>query len=242
MSTFQNIRACVFDAYGTLFDVSSALESSRKRLGAQADTLSVLWRAKQLEYTWLRSLMRRYADFWQVTQDALDYALDSLGMNDGALRRELMEAYLHLNCYPDAPEALRALKQAGLKTAILSNGTPAMLKAAVENSGLAGLVDVVLSVEEVGVFKPDPRVYQLAVERLGVSAHEISFQSSNAWDAAGAASFGFRVAWINRLAQPPEQLPFGPDVELTSLAELPNLLGCGARRRDPERKDEEPDK
>ena len=124
------------------------MESSRKRLGAQADTLSALWRAKQLEYTW--RLMRRHADFWQVTQDALDYALDSLGMNDGALRRELMEAYLHLNCYPDAPEALRALKQAGLKTAIPSNGTPAMLKAAVENSGLAGLVDVVLSVEEVG--------------------------------------------------------------------------------------------
>jgi len=147
MSTFQNILACVFDAYGTLFEVNSALESSRKRLGAQADTLSALWRAKQLEYTWLRSLMRRHADFWQVTQDALD----SLGMNDGALRRELMEAYLHLNCYP---EALRALKQAGLKTAILSNGSPAMLKAAVENSGLAGLVDVVLSVEEVGVFNP----------------------------------------------------------------------------------------
>jgi len=233
MSTFQNIRVCVFDAYGTLFDVRSALENSRKRLGTEADALSELWRAKQLEYTWLRSLMRRHADFWQVTQDALDYALGSLGINDGALQRDLMEAYLHLNCYPDVPETLRALKGAGLKTAILSNGTPAMLNTAVENSGLASLVDVVFSAEEVGVFKPDPRIYQLAVERLGVLAHEISFQSSNAWDAAGAASFGFRVAWINRLAHRPERLSFSPDAELTSLAQLPNLLSVGLSDQKP---------
>jgi len=230
-ASFQSIRACVFDAYGTLFDISSALASSRKRLGAQADALSELWRRKQLEYTWLRSLMRKHADFWQVTQDALDYSMDSLKISDAALRRDLMEAYLRLTCYPDAPEALNALKRAGLKTAILSNGTPAMLQAAVESSRLAGLVDVLLSVEEVGVFKPDPRVYNLAVARLSVSPEEISYQSSNAWDAAGAASFGFRVVWINRFAQRPERLPSAVSAaELGSLSDLPHLLRDAAKR------------
>lgn len=222
---FQNIKACVFDAYGTLFDVHSAVESHRQRLSDKADPLSALWRTKQLEYTWLRSLMGRHADFWQVTQDALDYALDTVGLADSELRRDLMEAYLHLDCYPEVPEVLRRLRENGLKTAILSNGSPAMLEAAVDSAGLQGLIEVCLSVEDIGIYKPHPRVYQLAVDRLDVVAAEISFQSSNAWDVAGAANFGFKVAWINRFGQRPERLPAGADAELNSLSGLPAVLG-----------------
>jgi len=227
---FQNIRACVFDAYGTLFDIRPVMDAGRRRLGEKADAVSVLWRTKQLEYTWLRSLMRCHADFRQVTEDALDYALDSYGIKDRDLRCNLLEAYLHLNCYPDVPETLRSLKRAGLPMVILSNGTPAMLNAVVENSGLSGLIDVILSADDAGVFKPDPRVYQLAVNRLGVPANTISFQSSNSWDAVGAAGFGFRVAWINRFSQQTEKLPFLPDIELTSLSSLPEVLGLPANK------------
>lgn len=222
---FQNIQACVFDAYGTLFDVHSAVESHRQRLGDKADPLSALWRTKQLEYTWLRSLMGRHADFWQVTQDALDYAMDMVDLPDSELRQALLDAYLHLDCYPEVPEVLGRLREGGLKTAILSNGSPAMLQAAVDSAGLQDLIEISLSVEDIGIYKPHPRVYQLAVDRLGVETAGISFQSSNAWDVAGAASFGFKVAWINRFGQRPERLPAGPDAELKSLSELPALLG-----------------
>lgn len=225
MIKLSHIQACVFDAYGTLFDFHSAVGVHRARLGDIADRFSALWRTKQLEYTWLRSLMRAHTDFWQVTQDALDYALDTFQITDDALRRDLMEAYLHLDCYPDVVPALEQLKRAGLQTAILSNGSPMMVDAAVKSARLVKLIDRVLSVEEVGIYKPDPRVYQLAVDRLGVRADAISFQSSNSWDAVGAANFGLRVAWINRFSQRRERLPFAPDVELASLRELPSVLG-----------------
>lgn len=225
MPRFDAIRACVFDAYGTLFDVHSAVGRHRGRLGDKADGLSALWRQKQLEYSWLRSLMGRHADFWQVTGEALDYAMDTLDLADDDLRRDLLDAYRRLDCYPEVPELLRWCRRRGLTTAILSNGSPDMLQAAVDGAGVGELLDAVLSVEEVGIYKPDPRVYQLAVDRLGVSAPAISFQSSNAWDVAGAASFGFRVAWINRFGQRRERLPAGADAELNSLAGLPALLG-----------------
>jgi len=224
-SKFLNIKACVFDAYGTLFDVHSAVGKYHERLGEVADQVSIIWRTKQLEYTWLRSLMQKHADFWQVTQDALDYALDVADITDNALREDLIEAYLHLKCYPEVPATLKELKNHGMQIAILSNGSPTMLEAAVESCGLGAWVDKILSVEMVGVYKPDPRVYQLAVDGLGVEANEIVFQSSNSWDAVGAASFGLKVAWINRFAQRRERLPFQPDTELKSLAELPALIG-----------------
>jgi 2-haloacid dehalogenase len=224
LTPFQSIRACVFDAYGTLFDVHSAVGRYRPRLGEQADQVSALWRGKQLEYTWLRSLMRQHADFWQVTGDALDYALERFGLDDAHLRQDLLNAYLSLDAYPEVGDTLRHLKTAGLQTAILSNGSPAMLQAAVTSAGLANWLDHVLSVEDVGVYKPDPRVYALAVERLDVAPHHVSFQSSNTWDAQGAAGFGFRVAWINRFGQRLERLPFRPDAELQTLAELPSLV------------------
>jgi 2-haloacid dehalogenase len=220
------VRACVFDAYGTLFDVGSAAAACRDAaLGERAAALSALWRVKQLEYTWLRGLQGRHADFWQVTGDALDFALDTLGIADAALRSRLMNLYLKLSPYPEVAGVLGRLKAAGIGVAILSNGSPGMLRAAVEAAGLAALVDVVLSVEEVGVYKPHPKVYQLAVDRLGMPAAAIAFQSSNAWDAYAASAFGMQVVWCNRYGQREERLPGKPDRMVKLLSELPALIG-----------------
>ena len=223
-SAIGGIKACVFDAYGTLFDVHSAVGKHRHRLGDLADQVSMLWRTKQLEYTWLRSLMGHHADFWQVTQEALDFAFDMHDINDPDLHKTLMEAYLKLDCYPEVPEALSILKSRGFRLAILSNGTPSMLAAAVNNSAIGNLIEKNFSVEEVGIFKPDPRVYRIAVDGLGVKSEEIVFQSSNAWDASGASAFGFKVAWVNRFGQSEERLPGRPDVEIQTLLQLPDFL------------------
>jgi 2-haloacid dehalogenase len=222
---FADIGACVFDAYGTLFDVHSAVGRSREALGDKADGVSALWRQKQLEYTWLRSLMGAYVDFWQITGDGLDYALAANEVDDAELRRRLMDLYLSLDAYPDVTEALDRLRAGGKKTAILSNGAPNMLEAAVASAGLGTRLDAALSVDELRVFKPDARVYQLAVERLGVEAGRICFVSTNGWDASGAAHFGFNVAWLNRFGQKPERLPGTPAAVISTLAELPSLLG-----------------
>ncbi|MEJ2346173.1 MAG: haloacid dehalogenase type II [Gammaproteobacteria bacterium] len=226
--SFEEIRACVFDAYGTLFDVHSAVGAHHERLGPFSESVSAMWRAKQLEYTWLRSLMGRHADFWEVTEEALDYALSSHDVFEAGLRDDLMHAYLRLECYAEVPAALDRLRSAGMKLAILSNGSPPMLEAAVGSAGLTAHFDQVLSVESVGIYKPDPRVYRLATDALGVQPEQISFQSSNGWDIAGAASFGLRTVWINRFAQQRERLPTGPDVELKSLDSLPGVLGLGS--------------
>lgn len=221
----MDIQGVVFDLYGTLYDVHSVAGRCSEFYPSRGMEMSMLWRQKQLEYTWLRSLMGAYADFWVVTGDGLDYALAALGLDRPGLKDRLMSAYLSLGAYPEVPAMLAALKRAGQRTAILSNGEPAMLEAAVRNAGLDGLIDAVLSVDSLGIYKPHRSVYQLAVDRLGVPARRISFQSSNAWDAAGAAHFGFRVAWVNRFGQQPERLPATPDAELRTLAELPALLG-----------------
>lgn len=224
-SRLTGIEACVFDAYGTLFDVHSAAERAKSRLGERWQALAETWRARQLQYTWLRSLAGRHADFWQVTGDALDFALDSLRMADPALRQELMTLYLSLGAYPEVKVTLTRLAAAGLRLAVLSNGSPAMLASAVKHAGLAELLDPVLSVEEVGVYKPHPRVYQLAVDRLGLPADRLCFLSSNGWDAFSAKAFGMRVVWCNRLGLSPERIPEPPDAEASSLAALPGLLG-----------------
>lgn len=219
------IRACVFDAYGTLFDFASAAAACGDVLGDEAAALTALWRDKQLAYTWLRAVQDRHADFWQVTGEALDYALETLGIAVPGLRERLMRLYLTLAPFPEAGEVLARLKRAGLATAILSNGTPPMLAAAVEAAGFTPLLDAVLSVEEVGVYKPHRRVYQLAVDRLEVPASAIAFLSSNAWDAHAASAFGLRVVWCNRYGQRRERLPGEPDRTIATLAELPALLG-----------------
>lgn len=224
-TTLKNINACVFDAYGTLFDVAAAAARCRDALGDKAGPLAEVWRTKQLQYTWLRSLMREYVDFWKVTGDALDYAMATLGLKDPALRKRLMELYLHLDAYPEAQGVLQRLKTAGIKTAVLSNGSPRMLKAAVKSAGLARFLDAVISVDSLKIYKPDPRVYALAEKALRVKAARACFLSSNAWDAWAAANVGYRVVWVNRFGQQPERLPGKIAREARTLSELPPLLG-----------------
>ena len=219
------IQACVFDAYGTLFDIHSPTAKVADALGSKSQALSDLWRLKQLQYTWLRSLMRQHAPFSQVTGEALDYALATFDIDDADMRQRLMDLYMTLDAYPDAASTLEELKGRGLATAILSNGSPEMLQSAVANSGLEPLLDHVLSIEDVGIYKPDPSVYQLAVDRLGIASEAICFVSANAWDAAGAAAFGFNVAHLNRFDQPEERLPGRPKAIMKSLSELPPRLG-----------------
>jgi len=218
------VEACVFDAYGTLFDVDSAARAAQDSLAEKWQPLAELWRAKQLQYTWLRGLAGHYADFWQVTGDALDFALSTLHLEDAELRARLMNLYLALEAYPEVPGTLRRLKADGMKLAVLSNGTPAMLAAAAANAGVAGLFDAVLSVEEVKVYKPHPSVYGLACERLGMAPAHICFLSSNGWDAYSAKAFGFHVVWCNRFGQAPERIPETPDAQIATLAELPDMF------------------
>jgi len=218
------VRACVFDAYGTLFDFASATANCRDVLGEMTGPLTSLWRDKQLQYTWLRGLQGRHASFWQVTGDALDFAIDTLGISPPGIRDRLMDLYRTLSCFPEVPDVLRSLKESGFTTAILSNGSPEMLSDAIAASNIGGLIDHVLSVESVGVFKPHPKVYQLALDRIGVPASHIAFQSSNAWDAYAASAFGMRTIWCNRYGQRAENLPGAPDRMISSLVELPQLI------------------
>lgn len=220
----HDIEACVFDAYGTLFDFNSAASAAKDELGDDWQRLSDLWRLKQLQYTWLRGLAEHHADFWQVTGDALDFALATLKIERPGLRDRLMNLYLQLGTYPEVPAMLRELKGRGMKLAILSNGTPPMLTAVVGNSGLGGVFDAVLSVEEVGVYKPHPLVYGLAAQRLQIAPSRICFLSSNGWDAYSAKAFGFQVIWCNRFGQAAERIPATPDGEIADLSALPGLV------------------
>ena len=221
------VQHAVFDAYGTLFDVHSAASRHQDRLAEKAQAVSALWRTKQLEYTWLRSLMQRYVDFWQVTQDSLDYALDSHRIDDIILRQDLLSAYQELVCYQEVPETLFNLKELGLGTAVLSNGTPKMLEASVRNCNLEEILDSVFSVDSIGIFKPAPQVYQLATDQLGCSPEEILFFSSNAWDVSGATTFGFQTVWVNRFRQAPERLPGTPVLEIKTLDAVLKHLSSG---------------
>ena len=226
-AALSGVKACVFDAYGTLFDFASAARSCQDVLGDRITAVTSLWRDKQLQYTWLRAVQGRHADFWQVTGDALDFTLETMAIDVPGLRDRLMALYLNLETFPEVHDVLRRLKQAKMPAAILSNGSPPMLDAVVKSAKLDGLLDAVLSVEQAGVFKPHPKVYQLAVDRLGVPAAQIAFQSSNAWDAHAASAFGMRVVWCNRYGQRRERIPGKPDCEVKTLADLPALLGIG---------------
>ena len=213
----------VFDAYGTLFDVHSAVARHRGEIGAHADAMSELWRVKQLEYTWTRTLMGEYRDFRVLTAQALDYAAARFGGISADLREKLIAAYERLDAYPDAVAAVRALKEKGVQTAILSNGTPEMLQSAVHSAGLAGLIDRVLSVDAVHKFKTAPEAYALVDQAFGASRDSVSFQSSNRWDVAGATKFGFRTVWINRAGHPDEYADLLPGATLGSLHGLLTL-------------------
>jgi len=225
MSKLEGVRACVFDAYGTLFDVHAPIAKLAAEIGPKADDISQLWRRKQLEYTWLRSLMGVHADFWHVTADALDYALEAFEVSEPGLKDEIMSLYLKLDAYPDALEALRAVKGKSQRTAILSNGSPSMLDSAVRSAGLEKLLDLVLSVEDVGIYKPSRRVYRLAMQKLQLhDAPSICFISANTWDAQAAAQFGFQVVRVDRFGLKDDRIPGRPSAVIGNLVELAGLI------------------
>jgi 2-haloacid dehalogenase len=220
-----NVKAhtYVFDAYGTLFDVHAAIARYRAEAGADADRFSEIWRTKQLEYAWTMTLAGQYADFWTLTERALDYAFDRIGTVDRALRPKLLDAYRCLDAFPDALEALTALKSQGARLAILSNGSPPMLAAAVEASRIGELLDAVLSIDAVRLYKPRPEVYGLVTGHFAVAPASVVFVSSNRWDVMGAAAFGFRPIWVNRARLPgeyPEHAPVRIVSDLSTLASL----------------------
>jgi 2-haloacid dehalogenase len=216
-------RVYVFDAYGTLFDVHAAIGRHRAAAGSDADRFSEIWRTKQLEYAWTLTLAGHYTDFWTLTERALDHAFDRVPSVNRALRPKLLDAYLTLDAFADARTALAQLKSRGLGVAVLSNGTPRMLDAAVTASGIAALCDAVLSVDAVRLYKPRPEVYALVTDRFGVSPGDVVFVSSNRWDIMGAASFGFRPVWVNRAQMPDEYLHQPPAHTVPNLAALPSL-------------------
>lgn len=225
------ITTCIFDAYGTLFDVAAAARqaASEPDYAAIKDDwpqLAEHWRLKQLQYSWLRAVADAHCDFWQVTQEGLDWALEKTGHDgDAALRERLLQLYWELGAYPEVPAMLQTLKAAGLNTGILSNGSPAMLRGAVDSAGISGVLDALLSVESVGIFKPDARVYDLVGAEFGCAKDEVLFVSSNGWDAGAATGYGFTTAWVNRSGDPVDRLPWTPVHRLSDLTGIPALAG-----------------
>jgi len=225
MERLQGIRACVFDAYGTLFDVHAPMRKLAPEIGEKAEEISKLWRQKQLEYAWLRSLMGVHADFWHVTAEALDYALELHGVSEPGLRDEILALYLKLEAYPEVIEALEAVKAKSKLTAILSNGSPAMLEAAVRHAGLEKLFNMVLSVEDVGIYKPSRRAYRHALQKLQLhEAPAVCFVSSNTWDAQGAAQFGFQSVRVDRFGLKDDRIPGKPSAYIKDLSGLAAMI------------------
>lgn len=225
------ITTCVFDAYGTLFDVAAAAREAAAEPGREAfaehwPAIAKTWRQKQLAYSWLRATAGVHQDFWTVTQDGLDYALEEQGIDDADLRARLLQLYWELSAYPEVPSMLAALKAAGLNTAILSNGTPDMLEGAVGAAGIGDVLDACLSVQSVGVYKPARAVYALVGEYFGCPAREVLFVSSNCWDACAASGYGFRTAWANRAGEPMERLPWRPAHVVSDLTTIPEIASA----------------
>ncbi|UWQ97018.1 haloacid dehalogenase type II [Rhodobacteraceae bacterium M385] len=225
------ITTCIFDAYGTLFDVAAAARALAGQPGREAFAevwmqVANDWRLKQLQYSWLRAVARDHCDFWQVTGDGLDWALAKAGLDEAQLREDLLGLYWELDAYPEVPEMLARLKAAGLQTGILSNGSPDMLSGAVESAVIGEMLDAVLSVEDVGVFKPDVRVYDLVGKRFGCAPEEVLFVSSNGWDASFAAAYGFDTLWVNRAGEPMDRLSGKPGREAADLTGVAALVGA----------------
>lgn len=228
----MTITTCIFDAYGTLFDVAAAAreaaaEPGRERFAKHWPKVAEHWRLKQLQYTWLRAITGAHTDFWEVTQNGLDWALEANGLDgDADLRERLLQLYWELTAYPEVPAMLATLKAQGMNTAILSNGSPDMLNGAVDSAGIGDVLDDVLSVEDVGIFKPADQVYELVTKRFNCARDEVLFVSSNGWDAAGATGYGFTTAWVNRAGEPVDRLPWVPKTILTDLTSIPDLTGA----------------
>ena len=216
----MSFKAYVFDAYGTLFDVHSAVSRHCDAVGENPARVSEIWRNKQLEYTWTRSGMGQYKDFWTLTAEALDFALEAVPGSNKECRQALLDAYMSLDCYAEVPSVLKQLKDAGYKTAILSNGSPDMLNAAVQSAGLDKVLDDAFSIHALGIFKTAPETYEMVTKAYGIKPDEVAFQSSNRWDIAGATAFGFHCHWINRTGQPDEYKDLPPEKILSDLSGL----------------------
>ena len=219
----KNIKAIIFDAYGTLFDVNSAAEKCKERLGDKWEGFANYWRTTQLEYTWLRSLMKRHKDFWQITEDSLDKSMNFYNI-DNSMRSELLNLYKVLSPFAEVRDALKKLKQSNYKLAILSNGTPDLLNELVVSNQLKDIFDDIFSVEEVGIFKPDSKVYDLPINKYNIEKNEVLFLSANTWDVSGAGNYGYNTVWVNRNNNIFDKLDFEPNKQISNLLELLDLI------------------
>jgi len=219
----KNIKAIVFDAYGTLFDVNSAAEKCKEKIGDKWESFANYWRTTQLEYTWLRSLMRRHKDFWQITEDSLDKSMKAFKI-DPSMKNELLDLYKVLSTYPEVKEILNKLKKKNYKLSILSNGTPALLSQLVKSNSLENLFDSIFSIEEVGVYKPDEKVYDIPVKKYKIKPDEIVFLSSNTWDVSGGGNYGYNAIWVNRNKNIFDNLDFKPKNEVNNLTQLLDII------------------
>jgi len=219
----KNIKAIVFDAYGTLFDVNSAAEKCKEKIGDKWESFANYWRTTQLEYTWLRSLMRRHKDFWQITEDGLDKSMKAFKI-DSSMKNELLDLYKILSTYPEVQEVLNKLKEKGCKLSMLSNGTPALLNQLVKNNNLEDLFNDIFSIEEVGIYKPDSKVYEMPVKKYKIKPNEIAFLSANTWDVSGGGNYGYNAIWVNRNNNIFDNLDYKPKNEIENLKQLLDII------------------
>ena len=219
----ENIKACVFDAYGTLFDVNSAAAKCKKKLGNRWESFANAWRTTQLEYTWLRSLMKKHKNFWEITEDSLDHTMETFKIKKG-MRNELLNLYKELNPYPEVKDCLEGLKSKKIKITILSNGTPDLLKGLVESNNIQNYFDDILSIETVGIYKPDSRVYDMPIKKYNCKPENICFMSSNTWDVSGGGVFGFNAVWVNRFDKVFDKLSYKPKFVIKNLKELLKII------------------
>ena len=219
----KNIKAIIFDAYGTLFDVNSAAEKCKDKIGEKWEPFANFWRTTQLEYTWLRSLMKRHKDFWQITEDSLDKSMKAFNI-DPKMKDELLNLYKVLSPFQEVPKTLKTLKEKNFKLAILSNGTPSLLNELVKSNNLDNLFDDLFSIEEVGVYKPDSKVYDLPIKKYEIKKNEVAFLSANTWDVSGAGNYGYNAIWVNRNNNIFDYLDYKPNNQIKSLTELTSLI------------------
>ena len=219
----ENTKACVFDAYGTLFDVNSAAAKCKKKLGNRWESFANAWRTTQLEYTWLRSLMKKHKNFWEITEDSLDHTMETFKIKQG-MRNELLNLYKELSPYPEVKECLEGLKSKKIKIAILSNGTPDLLKGLVESNNIQNYFDDIMSIESVGVYKPDSKVYEMPIKKYNCNPENICFMSSNTWDVSGGGVFGYNAVWVNRFNKVFDKLNYKPKFVINNLKELLKII------------------
>ncbi len=219
----KNIKAIIFDAYGTLFDVNSAAEKCKDKIGDKWEGFANFWRTTQLEYTWLRSLMKRHKDFWQITEDSLDKSMKSFNI-DTSMKSELLNLYKVLSPFKEVPETLKILKERNFKLAILSNGTPSLLNQLVESNNIHSLFDDLFSIEEVGIYKPDTKVYDLPIKKYKIEKSQVAFLSANTWDVSGGGNYGYQSIWVNRNNNIFDNLDYRPINQIKNLSELINLI------------------